>query len=162
MQHTETESGEIARFVKSLLQVVTLAHATAALAQPRLRNSACAGSIVHGCACDARHGCAKFLPTHPPYPCGAERDSRGTYGNKGITQYSRKQRPRLRCCSANMTRILSTICRCSLRTGSLRHCRTNKRPRPGAPDPTPGAATRGDMARAGSGTGEGNEALQTV
>ena len=102
------------------------------------------------------------VPTHPPHPCGAARISQGTDTDKGITKYSRNKRPRPRCCSARNSR--STKCRCSLRTGSLRYCRTNKRSRPRAPDPPP-AATRGAMARAASGTGEGNEALgsaQTV
>ena len=116
-------------------------HACAA-ALARELNRASAGSIVHGCACDTQHGCANTSTTS--MWCSAH-----------FTRYRHGQ-------GHHATLVLQWgICPCSLRTGSLRFCRTNKRPRPRAPDPPP-AATREAMARAASGTGDGNEALQTV
>ncbi len=107
----------------------------------------------------SRQQAQAFVQPPPPLPPNTQAQCRRR-GERQVTKNSRKRRPRPHCCIWSPTHVPSTVCRCTLCTGSLRRCCRSKQPPPWAARPPRPAAPEGGM-RAPPGPEDGSDAPVT-
>jgi len=103
---------------------------------------------------------ASFVHPHPQGACAHTQERCRRRGERQVTKYSRKRRPRPRCCSSWKT--TSTICRCTQGIGSPRRCCRSKPPPWAARPPRPGLPAAPERGlRAPPGPEDGSDAPVT-